>query len=305
MSSGYHRSVLLQESISALNIRRDGVYVDATFGGGGHTRAILELLGDEGRVVAFDQDTDAWRNAPEDTRLLRVAANFEFLKQYVRFHGVGKVDGVLADLGVSSHQFDTGARGFSTRFPGPLDMRMNQESELTAARVVNEYEEEALQRLFSDYGELPRSRAMARAIAERRSIAPIRTTEELLDAVLRLMPKGKENKLSAQLFQALRIEVNREMDALKALLEQSAQILKENGRLVVISYHSLEDRMVKRFIRDGRFDGKEAEKDLYGRTSLPFRRKGGAVKPTAAEVVENPRARSAILRVAERTAEEG
>jgi len=283
-----------------LKVREDGIYVDATFGGGGHSREILKKLGPSGVLIGFDQDPDAWEQAPEDGRLRRVQANFRFLKQYVRYHGHREVDGVLADLGVSSHQFDTGERGFSTRYEGPLDMRMDQDGELTAEAVVNRYEEDELYRVLARFGELPNARRIASAICEGRTRGQLRSTEDLKRLLQGLLQRGRENKLLAQIFQALRIEVNRELEVLEEFLQQSAEVIREEGRLVVISYHSLEDRMVKRFVRDGRFDGREAEKDLYGRTAVPFRRLGGAIRPSDAEVETNPRSRSAILRVAVR-----
>ncbi len=301
MDKEYHRAVLLRESIDALRVQESGVYVDATYGGGGHSKEILSRLGEQGVLIAFDQDADAWESATEDSRLRRVQANFRFLRQYVRFHGKGKVDGILADLGVSSHQFDTGERGFSTRFKGPLDMRMNAESDLRAADVVNTYTERDLSRILREYGELGQARGIAAAIVRCREAREIRQTDELLDAVSRFLVRGKENKIAARIFQALRIEVNKELEALEEFLRQSAEILKVEGRLVVISYHSLEDRLVKRFMRDGRFDGKVADKDMYGRSYVPFRKCGGPVRPGEKEMKTNPRSRSAILRVAQRT----
>ncbi len=301
MDKEYHQAVLLRESVDALGVKENGVYVDATYGGGGHSGEILSRLDERGVLIAFDQDADAWKSAPDDPRLRKIQANFRFLRQYVRFHGFRKVDGILADLGVSSHQFDTGERGFSTRFTGPLDMRMNVESELNAADVVNTYSERELIRVLKEYGELGQARGIAAAIIRYRGSKAILQTDELMDAVSKFLVRGKEHKISAQIFQALRIEVNNELEALEAFLRQSAEILKDNGRLVVISYHSLEDRLVKRFVRDGRFDGKEADKDMYGRSYVPFRKCGGPLRPGDEEKTRNPRSRSAILRVAERT----
>ncbi|NPA46010.1 MAG: 16S rRNA (cytosine(1402)-N(4))-methyltransferase RsmH [Chlorobi bacterium] len=296
----YHTPVLLSESIEALNIRPDGVYVDATFGGGGHSRAILERLGPEGRLLAFDRDEDAATNNIDDPRFTLIQADYGYLKNYLRAHGIRQIDGLLADLGVSSHQFDTAERGFSTRFEGPLDMRMDRTQELTAERVVNEYGEEELARLFRQYGELKNARSLAAAIVRHRTERPIRTTAALAEAVKAHMPAKKRNKMMAQLFQALRIEVNGELESLKRLLEQAAQVIRPGGRLAVITYHSLEDRLMKYFIRSGNFEDK-IEKDFYGNYQTPFRKTGKPIVPTPEEIETNPRARSAKLRIAERT----
>lgn len=299
-SKVYHIPVMLTECLEALAIRPDGVYVDVTFGGGGHSRAILERLGQEGRLIAFDQDPDALGNAIDDPRFTLVHQNFRFLKNNLRLHGVKAVDGILADLGVSSHQFDDAARGFSTRFDADLDMRMDQSRDLSAAMLLNTYSEEELHRIFGMYGELKNARSLARAIASARVQQPFRTVQQLKDATAALASKLKPNKYYAQLFQAIRIEVNGEMDALMDLLQQSAEVLKPEGRLAVLSYHSLEDRLVKHFMTKGKFKG-EVEKDFYGNEIKPLAVIGR--KPQAAapeEVASNPRARSARLRVAER-----
>ena len=297
----YHVPVMLAESLEALNIRPDGTYVDVTFGGGGHSRAILGRLGPEGRLFAFDQDEDALRNSIDDQRFTLINENFRHLRNFLRLYGVRQVDGVLADLGVSSHQFDEGERGFSTRFDGPLDLRMDRRGETTAADLVNSLDEEALARLLKLYGELPNARQMARAIVEFRGrkseTGGIRTTGELKEAVSRHLPRGMENKYLAMLFQALRIEVNGELEALKEMLQQAQQLLSAEGRLVVISYHSLEDRLVKNFLRCGNFEGEE-EKDFYGNLLSPMEpvaRK--ALQASDEEVMQNSRARSARLRV--------
>ena len=295
----YHLPVMLNECIEGLNIRPDGTYVDATFGGGGHSRAILSLLGDEGRLIAFDQDADTIENALDDSRFTLLNENFRHAKSFLRLHGVRKVDGILADLGVSSHQFDVAERGFSTRFEGALDLRMDQRQELTARDIVNTADEQELERLLRLYGELPNARQMARAIVSARATKSIETTFDLREAVSRHLPRGMENKYLAMLFQALRIEVNSELDALQALLRQSVDLLNPGGRIVVMSYHSLEDRLVKNFFKTGNFEG-VLEKDFYGNPIVPLRlvtRK--AVVASEEEVQHNNRARSAKLRVAE------
>ena len=302
MSSEYHIPVMLEEALDGLSLRPEGTYVDVTFGGGGHSRAILERLGEGGRLLAFDQDEDAKVESGE--RFTFINENFRYLKSFLRLHGVRQVDGILADLGVSSHQFDVAERGFSTRFDGELDLRMDRRSETTAADLVNTLDEEDLARLLKLYGELPNARQMARAIVkwkvesgERREI---KTTGELKEAVQRHLPRGMENKYLAMLFQALRIEVNGELEALKEMLQQASEVLKPGGRLVVISYHSLEDRLVKNFMRSGNFEG-EVEKDFYGNVLSPIRMVShGAVKASEEEVARNNRARSARLRVGER-----
>ncbi len=303
MEYSYHVPVLLKESLEGLTINPAGTYVDTTFGGGGHSRAILAALGSRGRLLAFDQDPQAQQNAIDDERFTLIPQNFRHIKRFLRFYGVKQVDGVLADFGVSSYQFDTAERGFSTRLEGALDMRMNPEAPLSAYEVVNTYEEEALSTLFFRYGELSQSRQIARTIVQRRSTRPIATTGELKQVVQRFLPKGKENKVLAQLYQAIRIEVNGELAALEELLLQLPEIVRPGGRIALISYHSLEDRLVKRFIRDGQFSG-EPQKDFYGNLLTPFQKVGKAIVATQEEIAQNNRARSAVLRVAERKREE-
>ena len=298
--SNYHTPVLLEEAIELLNIKEDGIYADLTFGGGGHSRRILESLGENGRLYSFDQDSDTKANAPDDSRFNYVESNFRFLRSALRLRGVTEVDGILADLGVSSHHFDALPRGFSFRGEAPLDMRMNQRGGETAADVVNNRTEEQLATILSQYGELDTTWKIAACIARARAVKPITTTAELVAAVAPCTPKKDESKFLTKLFQALRIEVNGEMEALKMALEQSLKVLKPGGRLVVISYHSLEDRIVKNFIRSGNTDGK-IEKDFFGRSTTPWEvisRK--AIVPSAEEVERNPRSRSAKMRVAEK-----
>ena len=299
----YHVPVLLEESMQALAIEPDGVYVDLTFGGGGHSRALLGRLGPEGRLYAFDQDADARTNVPEDPRFHFVESNFRFMRGALRLRGVRQVDGILADLGVSSHHFDTQERGFSFRFDGPLDMRMNQRAGFTAEQLVNTYTNDQLTRVFREWGELDTPYKIANCIERARAAAPIATISALVEAVAPCTPRKEETKFLSKLFQALRIEVNHEMEALKMALEQSLKVLRPGGRLVVISYHSLEDRLVKNFMRSGNFEGK-TEKDFYGRAQTPFEmvsRK--AIVPSDSELERNPRSRSARLRVAERSKE--
>jgi 16S rRNA (cytosine1402-N4)-methyltransferase len=295
----YHNPVLLKESVDGLGINPDGIYVDVTFGGGGHSREILSRLGPNGKLFAFDQDLDALENALDDERFTLINENFRYIKRFLRFHGVRNVDGILGDLGVSSHQFDVPERGFSTRFDAELDMRMNQNSELNANKVVNQYEESELKRIFSEYGELSNASAIARVIVEAREIEPIINTEQLKMVLSRFLPVHKSHKILAQIYQAIRIEVNQEIEVLKEFLEQSLEILKPNGRLSVISYHSLEDRLVKRYIKNGMFDG-EPEKDFFGNFSVPFKSIGKLIVPDFAEIKINNRARSAKLRIAEK-----
>ena len=300
MSSEYHIPVMLQACMDGLAIKPDGVYVDVTFGGGGHSKEILSLLGPSGRLFAFDQDPDALENAIDDDRFRLIHQNFRFLKNNLRFAGVTQVDGILADLGISSHQIDDGSRGFSTRFDADLDMRMGQVGELDAKKIVNEYSEEELHRIFGMYGEIINAKTLARAIATARLIEPISTINQLKNVAEKVAPKRKENKYYAQLFQALRIEVNKELEALEAFLQQSAEVLKPGGRLVVMSYHSLEDRLVKNFMQKGKFRG-EVEKDFYGNEIKPFKvitRK--VITASEDEIEKNARARSAKLRVAEK-----
>ena len=296
--SNYHTPVMLQECIDALAIRPDGTYVDVTFGGGGHSREIMKHLGADGRLLAFDQDVDAQANGIADERFVFVDQNFRYLKNFCRLHNAVPVDGILADLGVSSFQFDQAERGFSIRFDAELDMRMNQASELSAKEVVNNYAEADLHRIFGIYGEIQNARSLARTVVTARLNAPINTVAELKNAIQGLIPRGKENKYLAQVFQALRIEVNQELEALKDFLTQSAEVLVSGGRLVVMSYHSLEDRLVKNFIAKGKFSG-EVEKDLYGNDQKPFDAVSrGAITASEEEIKLNNRARSAKLRIA-------
>lgn len=295
----YHNPVLLHASVNGLNIKPDGIYVDVTFGGGGHSKEILKRLGPNGKLFAFDQDEDALANALSDDRFTLINENFRFIKRFLRFYGVKSVDGILADLGVSSHQFDVPERGFSTRFDAGLDMRMSQKNDLNAYRVVNEYDDANLRRVFLDYGELKNAPALARTIVEAREEQPIKTTDELKEVLARYLPERIRNKILAQIYQAIRIEVNQEMDVLKEFLEQSLEILNPSGRLSVISYHSLEDRLVKRFIKNGMFEG-EPERDFFGNFSVPFKTVAKLIVPDNAEIKENNRARSAKLRIAEK-----
>lgn len=293
----YHSPVLLKESVDALNIKEDGVYVDVTFGGGGHSREILSRLGESGRLFAFDQDPDAQKNKIDDDRFVLIGENFRFISRFLRFYGVKKVDGVLADLGVSSHQFDEAERGFSTRFDADLDMRMDQKSDLSAKKIINKYEEKDLADVLFLYGELRNARALAKTIVDAREEDEIGTSFQLKEVLQRHLPKAKEHKILAQIFQAVRIEVNQELEVLKEFLEQVPKLLNEDGRLSVISYHSLEDRLVKRFIRTGLFVG-EPEKDFYGNISVPMQKVGKMIVPTKEEIKVNNRARSAKLRIA-------
>ena len=295
----YHNPVLLKESVDGLTIKPDGIYVDVTFGGGGHSKEILNRLGPNGKLYAFDQDEDALENAIDDDRFVLINENFRFIKRFLRFYNIKSVDGILADLGVSSHQFDVAERGFSTRFDAELDMRMSQKNDLNAYRVVNEYDEANLKRVFLDYGELKNAPAIARVIIEAREICPIKNTEQLKTVLGRFLPAHKSHKILAQMYQAIRIEVNQEMDVLKEFLVQSLEILNSGGRLSVISYHSLEDRLVKRFIKNGMFEG-EPERDFFGNYSVPFKTIGKLIVPDANEIKINNRARSAKLRIAEK-----
>lgn len=302
-SATYHIPVLLEECIENLQIDPNGTYVDLTMGGGGHTRAILEHLGDKGRLYSLDQDPDAQVNAPKDKRHTFVASNFRFVRGALRNLGVEQVDGILADLGVSSHHFDAKHRGFSFRGDAPLDMRMNSRAGRTAADIVNTYSNEDLARIFAEYGELDTTWKIANCIERARQNGPISTTAQLVEAVKPCTPPKDEAKFLTKLFQALRIELNGEIEALKMALEQSLKLLKPGGRLVIMSYHSLEDRLVKNFMRSGNTEGK-IEKDFFGRSTTPFKvisRK--AIVPTNQEVERNPRSRSAKLRVAEKIQE--
>lgn len=299
MKMDYHKSVLLKESVEALDIKPDGIYVDVTFGGGGHSREILSRLGPEGRLVAFDQDIDALKNEIEDDRFILIHQNFQYMQRFLRFYKIEEVDGILADLGVSSHQFDEAERGFSIRFDAKLDMRMDVGQKLSAYEVVNTYEEKQLVSILKQYGELRQAPAMARTIVNKRKDLPIETTWQLREVLQRFLPAHRENKILAQIYQAIRIEVNQELEVLKAFLMQSSQVLRKGGRLSVISYHSLEDRLVKRYMRDGLFEG-QPEKDIYGRVEVPLKRAGKFILPAEEEIEQNSRARSAILRVAEK-----
>ena len=302
----YHVPVLLRESVDGLDIQPDGVYVDTTFGGGGHSKEILSRLGPKGLLFGFDQDEDAERNigsmgqSPQGPRFIFVRSNFRYVRQWMRYHGISHIDGLLADLGVSSHHFDDAERGFSFRFNAPLDMRMNRRATLTAADVVNNYSEEQISDVFYLYGELRNARQVAAAVVDARQWHTIDTTEQLLMAVEKLFAREREKKEVTKLFQALRIEVNHEMDALAQMLTAATSLLRPGGRLSVITYHSLEDRMVKNIIRSGRIDGRQ-QQDFFGRTSCALRPVGKPIVPTEAELQQNPRSRSAKLRIAEKT----
>ena len=293
----YHNPVLLHESIDALAIKEGGVYVDVTFGGGGHSREILSRLGATGKLIAFDQDLDAKRNKIDDNRFVLIEENFRYIGRFLKFYGVKKVDGILADLGVSSHQFDEAERGFSIRFDGELDMRMNQSSKTSAKKIINTYTEEMLANILFMYGELRNARAIAHTIVEARTDGVIETSFQLRKLLQKYLPKAKEHKILAQIFQAIRIEVNEELEVLKEFLIQTPDLLSQEGRLSIISYHSLEDRLVKRFIRTGLFDG-EPEKDFFGNIDVPLMKLGKLIIPNQEEVRKNNRARSAKLRVA-------
>ena len=295
----YHNPVLLKETVDGLNIKPDGVYVDVTFGGGGHSREILSRLNENGKLFGFDQDEDAWGNALKDERFTLIQENFRYIKRFLRFHGIKQVDGILADLGVSSHQFDVPERGFSTRFDAELDMRMSKKNDLSAYKVINEYDETNLKRVFLDYGELKIAPALARTIVEAREHKDIHTTDELKMILMKFLPDQFRNKILAQIYQAIRIEVNQEIEVLKEFLVQSLEILKPNGRLSVISYHSLEDRLVKRFMKNGMFKG-EPERDFFGNFSVPFKKMEKLIVPSDEEIKINNRARSAKLRIAEK-----
>lgn len=299
-AGSYHIPVLLQECIDGLSIRPDGVYVDVTFGGGGHSRAILSALGEKGHLYGFDQDSDAINNVPVDSRFTFVHSNFRYLKNWMRYHGVEQLDGLLADLGVSSHHFDEAGRGFSFRQDGPLDMRMNRQASLSAKEVIQTYNEKQLAQIFYLYGELRNARQLAAAIVRNRNIQPINTIDDFIKVVNPLMGKSREKKDLAKVFQALRIEVNHELEALCEMLGSAIELLKPGGRLVVLTYHSLEDRIVKNFMRAGNVDGK-ADKDFYGNLLSPLKPVNNKViLPDAAEEERNPRSRSAKLRIAER-----
>ncbi len=297
----YHIPVLLHETVDGLNIQPGGIYVDVTFGGGGHSREILRRLDTKAHLYSFDQDADAEQNIPQgDERFTFVRSNFRYLKNWMRYYGVEHIDGLLADLGVSSHHFDDEERGFSFRFDAPLDMRMNERAGTTAADIVNRYSEEQLADVFYLYGEMKNSRRLASAIVKARAAHALQTIEDLLQVVKPLMPREREKKDLARVFQALRIEVNHEMDALREMLEAALSMLRPGGRLSVLTYHSLEDRMVKNFIRAGRIDGK-VQQDFYGRRLTPWRAiNNKVILPSQQEQEENPRSRSAKLRIAEK-----
>lgn len=295
----YHNPVLLVQSVNGLNINPNGVYVDVTFGGGGHSREILKHLGTNGKLFAFDQDQDAIANTIADDRFVLINENFRFIKRFLRFHNIKSVDGILADLGVSSHQFDVAERGFSTRFDAELDMRMNQKNELNAYIIVNQYDHENLKRIFLDYGELNNAAQIAQTIIDARTQNLITNTAQLKLILSRFLPVNKSHKVLAIIYQAIRIEVNQEIEVLKEFLLQALEILNPNGRLSIISYHSLEDRLVKRFMKNGQFEG-EPEKDFFGNFSVPFKTIEKLIVPTSAEIHANSRSRSAKLRIAEK-----
>ena len=302
----YHIPVLLKQSVDGLNVKPDGIYVDVTFGGGGHSREILSRLSPDGHLFSFDQDADAEQNASQgdirlsdDPRFTFVRSNFRYLKNWMRYFGVERIDGLLADLGVSSHHFDDETRGFSFRFDAPIDMRMNKRAGQTAADILNEYDEERLSDIFYLYGELKSSRKLAATIVKRRALKPFTTTGELTDAVERIMPKERAKKDMAKLFQALRIEVNHEMDALRDMLRSAVECLGEGGRLSVITYHSLEDRIVKNVMKSGNSEG-TIDKDFFGRVNTPLNTIGKVIVPDKDEQLANPRSRSAKLRISEK-----
>ncbi len=295
----YHNPVLLQESVNGLNIKEDGVYVDVTFGGGGHSKEIMKRLGGNGKLFAFDQDEDALGNTIADDRFVLINENYRYIKQFLKFYGIRKVDGILADFGVSSHQFDKAERGFSTRFEADLDMRMSQRNPVSAFNVVNKYSYDELRKVLFEYGELRNANAMAKAIEAARTEQPIKTSVALKTVLKPFLPNAKEHKILAQVYQAIRIEVNQEIESIKEFLLQTAELLEPAGRISIISYHSLEDRLVKRYIRAGQFQG-EPEKDFYGNIHVPFKKVGGLIVPSSEEIAVNNRARSAKLRIAER-----
>ena len=297
----YHVPVLLGPSVDALKVKPDGIYLDLTFGGGGHSREILSRLGPAGRLIAFDRDIDAFINKPEDNRLLLIHGNFRFIDNFLRYYGIGSVDGIIADLGVSSHHFDTAGRGFTFQQEALLDMRMNTAGGITAMRVVNFYDQDKLTDLFRSYGELDNAYRLSQFICKAREGVILKTNKDLVEAVKPCLPKYGENKILAKIFQAIRIEVNGELTALKSMLSQSVKIVKPGGILSVITYHSLEDRLVKNFIRAGKFEG-AADKDIYGNTFTPFKSvTNKIIIPDDAEINVNNRSRSAKLRIAERT----
>jgi len=299
MTMDYHNPVLLKETVEGLNIKPDGIYVDVTFGGGGHSKEILKHLGPNGKLFAFDQDKDALLNTIDDDRFTLINENFRYTKRFLRFHGAKQVDGILADFGVSSHQFDVAERGFSTRFEAVLDMRMNQDDKLSAFHVINDYDEEQIKQVLFQYGELRQAPLMASEIVASRKENEIKTSEQLKLVLKKFLNHQRENKVLAQIYQAIRIEVNQEIEALKEFLQQTPDVLVKGGRLSMISYHSLEDRLVKRYIRNGLFEG-EPERDMYGNFEVPLKKVGGLIVPSKEEIKINNRARSAKLRIAEK-----
>ena len=299
INKNYHTPVLLKESVDGLNIIEDGVYVDVTFGGGGHSKEILSRLGQKGRLIAFDQDKDSKMNLINDNRLLLINENFMYLKKFLKLNNILKVDGILADFGISSHQIDKPDRGFSYRFNSDIDMRMDNNNPLSASHILNKYSSEDLNKIFKEYGELNNSSKITRAIISSRKKKNIKTTFELNDIITPFISKRNSNKILSRIYQAIRIEVNNELGVIKSLLEQSLELLKIGGRICLISYHSLEDRIVKRFVKKGKFEG-EIEKDIYGNFSLPYKSIGKLIVPSQTEINRNIRARSAKLRIAER-----
>ena len=296
----YHTPVLLTEAVDGLKIKKDGVYVDVTYGGGGHSREILSRLGEKGRLIAFDQDFDSEVNLIHDDRLLFINENFMFLKKFLKLNNISKIDGILADFGVSSYQIDQPERGFSYRFDADLDMRMDVKNSLTAYKIINKYSADDLIKIFKNYGDLTNSRKITRAIINSRENKEIKTTAQLNELITPIIPARHINKILSRIYQSVRIEVNKELDVIKALLLQSVELLKTGGRISLISYHSLEDRIVKRFFKTGKFEG-EIEKDFYGNYSLPYKIIGKLISPSQIEIDRNIRARSAKLRIAERT----
>jgi len=296
----YHTPVLLTEAVDGLKINKDGVYVDVTYGGGGHSREILSRLGEKGRLIAFDQDFDSKVNLIHDDRLLFINENFMFLKKFLKLNNISKIDGILADFGVSSYQIDQPERGFSYRFDADLDMRMDMKNSLTAYKIINKYSAEDLIKIFKNYGDLTNSRKITRAIINSRENKEIKTTAQLNEIITPIIPARYINKILSRIYQSVRIEVNKELDVIKSLLLQSVELLKTGGRISLISYHSLEDRIVKRFFKTGKFEG-EIEKDFYGNYSLPYKIIGKLISPSQIEIDRNIRARSAKLRIAERT----
>jgi len=300
ISNKYHTPVLLTEAVDGLKIKKDGVYVDVTYGGGGHSREILSRLGEKGRLIAFDQDFDSKVNLIHDDRLLFINENFMFLKKFLKLNNISKIDGILADFGVSSYQIDQPERGFSYRFDADLDMRMDMKNSLTAYKIINKYSADDLIKIFKNYGDLTNSRKITRAIINSRENKEIKTTAQLNEIITPIIPARHINKILSRIYQSVRIEVNKELDVIKSLLLQSVELLKTGGRISLISYHSLEDRIVKRFFKTGKFEG-EIEKDFYGNYSLPYKIIGKLISPSQIEIDRNVRARSAKLRIAERT----